>query len=404
MDKYSFIDLFNNQLNNSKIFIPGSTNLWKALKYFFDDAINIDEIFIKMQWEIKIAFKKANGKINMKEEKDILDVILQLTKRYISEIIHNWFTEKEKDEAKAFLAVCSFKNVNTQIGLICLVFFSSEENKIENEKKTLRLIELPEELKLYLTKDDLINVDDFQILDRGYYKKEYDIVIYPDFNSEIREKINQLDPDKAKIQIRPKSYCKFSEYNPIEAITEARMFGMPFDKKYFKNIFTKNYGSYEYVFDNIVDNLMAKAFYVPLNKLEYVIKPYENNMISLSLEETIDITKHEYLRLPYFYFIDRNNTRFLKQKYLHMIIDKNTAEIIHLDLSYLYYLDDKIELRSKQHIKDKVVSADYKKKIVRIDAKESNTYFTEFNLFTDLACSLMGGYSNPEIIKFFNGL
>jgi hypothetical protein len=70
----------------------------------------------------------------------------------------------------------------------------------------------------------------------------------------------------------------------------------------------------------------------------------------------------------------------------------------------LYYKDDKIEQRKVQHIKDKVVSADRKKKILRIDSKNPKEYFAEFELFTAIAGLLMDGNRNPEIIKFFNGI
>ena len=145
-------------------------------------------------------------------------------------------------------------------------------------------------------------------------------------------------------------------------------------------------------------------FFIPLQRLEYVLKPYENDLVSLSLEETIDTQKTNYSLLRYFYFFDRHGNRFLKHKFLHMIVNKNTAEIKHLDLSYFYYMNEKIEQRSIQHIKDKVVSADHKKKIVRIDAKNPNGYFAEFELFADIAGSLMEGNKNPEISKFLAGI
>ncbi|MDR2594519.1 MAG: hypothetical protein LBC87_07105 [Fibromonadaceae bacterium] len=398
MEKYKFIDLFNKELNGSCLFSSGGTELCHAFKYFFDEEKNIDEILSK------ISALHTNEQINLKNEEDILNKVLNLTKDNIDEMTNSWFSESEKNKSKGYLAISPYRDSELQLGLTCLLLLSIRENRIENEKKLLLSpIETPEEIIDYRDADeDLIIIDDFEILETAYRKK--DIVIYPDFNQEIIEKLKLLDPTKSSIKIRPHRYGNFSEYSKLKNIFEERTFGVPFKKEKFQNIFSKKYGKYEYFFNEEENILVAQGFYIPLDKLEYVIKPYEDNLISLSLEETIDINKSNYTLLTDCYFIDRNGSRFLKHKYLHMIMNKDTAEINHLDFSYLYYKDDKIEQRKTQHIKDKVVSADYKKKLLRIDSKNPKECFTEFELFTDIARLLMDENKNPEICNFFNGI
>jgi len=404
MDKYEFINLFNKELNCSQVFSLNSMTLCHAFRCFFDERKGFDEIFLEIHSDIEKIEKHSNIQVDLKNEKCILNKILKLTQDNISEMINCWFSESDKDAAKGYSSIFPYRDSELQSGLICLMKFSSEVNRIENEKKSLLPLEIPKDIICYKNKTDpnLITIDDFKILENAYYERNFDIVVYPYFNFEIIEKLKLLDPTKTSISIWPRYYGNSSGYSKCKPLCEERMFGMPFKKEKFKNIFSKEYGTYEYNFDK-VEKAIALGFYTPLERLEYVIKPYKDNLISLSLEEIIDVNKSDYALLPNYYFINEKN-RFVKHKYLHIIMNKDTAEINHFDISYFYYKDDKIEQRKAQHIKDKIIKADCKKKILRIDSKKPNECFAEFELLINIAGTLMDGSKNPEILNFFNGI
>lgn len=401
MEKQEFIDIFNKRRNTSQLFSAGRDfwNFWNTFRYFFDEEKNIDEIFLKMDSIIKEVIAQ-DGNLNLDYEKNNLSYILNLTRDNIHEL-NSWFSESEKERAGAYLPLFGYRNIviDIQIGLISLLLFSGESVPKE---EPLSPPQTPTELIGYRAtnndKDkDLMLINEFNILENAFQKKGW--ILYPEFNHRVIEKIKQLDFDKAKILVRPKKYDKPSWRSSSKPLWEERMYGPQFKKEDFKRLFEKQYGEYKYVFHTKEDELMAQL-YIPLHRLEYVIKPCKNNLIGLLLEETIDTTKTSPFFTSCYPIIGKS--RFVRHRLLHAIMDKDTAETNHLDLSYLYYKEDKIEERKAQHIKDRKVDADYKIKILRIDSKDPKGFFAEFELFTDIARLLLDEDKNPEITKFFN--
>jgi len=283
------------------------------------------------------------------------------------------------------------------------------EYQLIYEIKQSSNIEIPEHLVMLRHKKDthLLRVSDSEILDKGYRvkNKNNDLVVYPAGNPLLCDVIiGILRKDQGKLNgyILPKYIGEYANYSNEKLHQLDKMHGMQFTKENLRKCIQKEYGVYSYTF--LPDSREAKRAErsgVPLRQLEYVIKPKQGeNIITLSIEETIDIDK-DYMRMPDFK-IYTETEYYVRHRMLHAEMKADTLDISHIDLSHLYYDLDSYLLRTDKgtHIQSKTINATVKKKIFRIDSIKPNDSVS-FDDFTQLVRSSFIG--NPEIELFLQG-
>jgi hypothetical protein len=403
-EKGKIVKRLNSIFLKSKLFSPNGSHTFEILKYIFDEGLTVSDAFDKVKNYIEDVEGIRREAIDLKQEINIIaeikEIILSVSANFNG---REWITEDEIKRVVDFLTIMPYDNTQLQIGILDLLFAVGNIYIGDVVIRSMKIPGIPKTLEVYWdSEESLIDVSTFKSLETGFFDSKSNVVVYPDMDHELKFKLlslNARDNKKFTLKVKPLRFSKIENYSNIVNLCEERMFGMPFSPKNFKTIFGKNHGEYKYLFVGTgnKEELIAKAFYVPLNRLEYVLKPYEGDQISLSLEEVIDTTLKDYSHLKDHFYTQSDGRRFLSHKYLHTIINRNTADISHLDMSQLIYYDSKIYERGTKHIKDKAVSADIKNKIFRIDG------ILKFEDFSNIASSAMDAKRNPEVIAFFNG-
>lgn len=400
MNKYEIVKEIVRILSKSNVFTPGGITIYDATKYLFDYSLTIDQTIEKIQNQIKFAELRGN-KIDIVKEKEILNSYFNLISQNKNLLkSSDWLTDKEKNEAFSYLFINPFSDEDFQLAIINLIFLSHKQYVTLNEIKNLNPIDFPEDL-LSFVHDDMLYINSTERLENAYYYKDLDKVIYPAFEYKMKNLLDEVNLSDCDIFIRPRRIVPMEQYSPNFLLTEERMFGVPFNKENIKKILSKESGEFKYTFFEKKDLLLEKAFFIPLDKLEYYIEPNDGNLVSLSLEDVIDYSKQENVNLRDRYFTTEDGHRFIKHRYLHAIFDRETLNVKHCDMSWLIYFDDNIEIRRNSKLKERKVRANYKIKMFRIDAKKDG--FLPFELFQSIGGNAMDGNRNPEIYRFFNG-
>lgn len=379
----------------------GDIDLWNAFS-LYKENYSFEKI-VKKGIEAKADILRASNTIvNVDRELNIIKELFPLLDHYIEYLINNEpLSEQEKNDllwTKEFLP--RLKDANVPI------YFQKVVKNINNFEEYLRITNviknkkiIPKKLEPFFKKKDLlINVSSFDALPEFafHYKKE-NLVIYPLLAYDLKHKIFDLIRKKKNLNLAISlGRCNhISEHSKSIYCQEEKLFGIPFKKENIKNIFKKQYGTYEYVFKNETEEMISRGFHVPLLQLQYVIKPYDGSSekLSLSLEEVIDIKKEKYCQYNYSVLADK---RFILNRYIHMIFNTRTFFVEHLDLSYLYYDNESYKNRINFHIKDKVISATIKDKIFAI--KKSDIDWEDALLIIGASLN-----HNPEVERFLKG-
>ena len=379
----------------------GDVDLWSAFS-LYKENYSFEKI-VEKGIELKRDFYKEIKKIiDFDSELKITKELFPLLDHYVEYLINNEpLSEQEKNNilrAKEFLP--RLKDANVPI------YFQKVAQKVTSFEKFLSITNLikkkkiiPKKLKPFFEeKDLLINVSNFEALPEFafHYKKE-NLVIYPSLEYDLKHKIFDLVRKKGNLNLAISlGRCNhISEHSKTIYCQEEKLFGIPFKKENIKNIFNKQYGTYEYIFEDDAEEMRSRVFHVPLLQLQYVIKPYDGSSekLSLSLEEVVDIQKEEYSQYNYSVFADK---RFILNRYIHMIFNTRTFLVEHLDLSYLYYDNKSYKKRINFHIKDKVISATIKDKIFAI--KDDTIDWEDALLIIGASLN-----HNPEVERFLKG-
>ena len=383
-------------------FYPADIDTLTFFKRYLEDNIDIDILITEYLKKNELNESISGIKIDKKKEKAFLyDLVKQFkfSMKYINDKI---LTIKKKNELKAYINIIPFKNV--ELGLKILFILLHVTNLYETVKllkNAKRRIQLPKDFNALIDKDNLINIKNLKPIEKGFYDHKSFIVAYPEIDFNLLQKIIFIIQKKTKIEVklRINKFGLKSDHTSIIPLYEERIFGIPFNTNNFSRIYNKKYGEFKYSFKDNIQMIIASLFYTPLDRLEYVIKPYDNNQVSLSLEEVIDITKNDYQNLLNKHLFHDYDRYYIKQKLLHVIFNKNDNSVSHLDLSIMIYDDDAFKIRISTHLKNKskYVNPIIKYKIFRIDGK------LDFNDFVDICILAMDANKNPEIIKFLKG-
>ena len=399
-------------IQDSNLIEWGSVDFICLLKKIFDEDKEIEEAFSQIYCQEEISFqeKLLGIKIDIEKEKEILQKLVDIFKE-IFPIIENITKENLTEiyqKYAGYLEICPFKNKFLHLVIINFLFYLYDCIKFISFKEGLESKpNIPDKiLKFWDEKDELLDVTETKALNKGFvfFNK---IVVYPSFTYKLKNVIiplfNRLK-DKIELKIYP-AYCSnLSLYTDIDLILEERIFGIPFKEENFKKIIKnrKNFGEYWYYFKEEKEELVAKLFYVPLLKMDYVLKLLEDNKFSISLEEIVDINKKDWAKYSSFIY-HCDSKYYITHRYIHAIfnlIEEREVEIVHLDMSLKIYDEKLYNQRVKLHLKDKIVKPLVKKKIFRIDAKEG-TKVINLEDFKNIIVAALD--HNPEILNFLNG-
>ena len=249
----------------------------------------------------------------------------------------------------------------------------------------------------YAKKDDLVDVSSFRILEKGFHCEEGFFVVYAYMPYHLHNAILDFARkglNNTRLRVLPKYIGSINKYTQITRIMHDRLYGVPFNEDSLKGISFKQFGSLSYTYHCEKDWSLARLFFVPLKELQYVIKPMPNGCFSISIEELIDIEKNDYNQYSRFVF-ESEGEMLIRNRYIHAIFDQSNLIAAHFDFSYLYYNLDAYVERLSGHIKDKVINATIKRKIVRLDGS------IDFDTFNKIVAACFHG--DPEIDNFLDG-
>lgn len=212
--------------------------------------------------------------------------------------------------------------------------------------------------KVKITKDNLVNIKEFNIDDFGYkynnFVYELTPVITNQLNSShwISRSIMEFTKKKGlnfKIRLDPFIKKKESEYKPM--VYKWYIYGKPLDWEKLKKLTQDDSGRF---FDGKSDSEVEFT--------DYVWRPVEENELHFTCEE-----------MPKNNCIDYRGSRFF-----HAIFDKTTGNIKHCDGAIRFYSKEELENRKKYHVKEPEIRKVGKRiKIFQIDDTiDQNTFST----------------------------
>ncbi len=372
-----------------------------AIRKYFDENKSSKEIVESMRYNINLLEMQGIKIDEADEEKFISEFFPEFINLINELLMNNSFDNDQLQSMKAYTEIgLPFKNLTFHLYVIKTVFLIADYLTYKNLTRLRVRTSCINELKqFYLEKDDLVDVSSFEVLNKGFLYKDKWLVVYPSISYKLRLILLPFfknNCSNVKLCVRAGTIGKYIDYTKSDWIFEERLFGMPFSKNNLRNITSKQYGIFEYNFTSERQKQIAKSFFIPLKRLEYVIKPYDENNLTLSIEEVNDCDKDDYMKISNFKY-EYNNNLFIINRYFHVIFDKQTYDINHLDLSYLHYDFDSYCQRIDNHLKDKTVPASIKIKRFRLDGK------IDFDSFQSLLIASLDGDKNPEIINFLLG-
>jgi hypothetical protein len=399
-------------IRNSNFIVLGSVDFICLLKKVFDENKKPEDAFSQIYNREKINLQEQflGIKINIEKEKRIFRELVDIIKTLLptlENITKENLTEIYQKYAGC-LEICPFNDKFLHLIIINFLFYLDDCLKFITFKESLQYKKnFPDVLlNFWDEKDELLDVTKTEVLNKGFvfFNK---IVVYPCFNYKLKEVIIPLFrrlKEKIKLKIYPSYWGDLSHYSDIDLILEERIFGIPFKEENFKKVIKnrKNFGEYQYCFKKEKEELLAKCFYVPLLKMDYVLKRLEEKKFSVSLEEVIDFNKNDWVKYPSFVY-HCDSEYYVMHRYIHAIfnlIEESEVEIIHLDMSLKIYDKELYNQRIKIHLNDKIVKPLVKKKIFRIDAEEERKVIGLEDFKNIIVAALD---CNPEILKFLNG-
>ena len=262
-------------------------------------------------------------------------------------------------------------------------------------------IDIHPELECYYDKDErLIDVTSFNPLREAFVKKDLKLAVIPKYKSDygLKEKFAQLFkdgiPDKWRVWVAPARIIAEEDVPSKIYIQEERMWGLRFDEAAFKKMFSKEYGKFEYVNNELPDRLMR----VPLYKLQYQIASNDKeSTASAIIEELIDITYGQSMIDPEAFVYGSSEHYYVRNRMVHLMYDQKQSVFTHLDLSYLYYNESDYYQRLNQTLGQIKPSATKKMKVYKIDGE------LPFSVISDLIGISLDGVHNPEVRRLLNG-
>jgi len=276
-----------------------------------------------------------------------------------------------------------------------------EYEKFQYADKIETGIDIRPGLKCYYDKDErLIDVTSFTPLREAFVKKDLKLAVIPKYKSDygLKEKFAQLFkdgiPDKWRVWVAPARIIAEEDVPSKIYIQEERMWGLRFDEAAFKKMFSKEYGEFEYVNNELPDRLMR----VPLYKLQYQIASNDKeSTASAIIEELIDITYGQSMIDPEAFVYGSSEHYYVRNRMVHLMYDQKRSVFTHLDLSYLYYNESDYYQRLNQTLGQIKPNATKKMKVYKIDGE------LPFPVISDLIGISLDGVHNPEVRRLLNG-
>lgn len=276
-----------------------------------------------------------------------------------------------------------------------------EYEKFQYADKIETGIDIRPGLKCYYDKDErLIDVTSFTPLREAFVKKDLKLAVIPKYKSDygLKEKFAQLFkdgiPDKWRVWVAPARIIAEEDVPSKIYIQEERMWGLRFDEAAFKKMFSKEYGEFEYVNNELPDRLMR----VPLYKLQYQIASNDKeSTASAIIEELIDITYGQSMIDPEAFVYGSSEHYYVRNRMVHLMYDQKRSVFTHLDLSYLYYNESDYYQRLNQTLGQIKPNATKKMKVYKIDGE------LPFSVISDLIGISLDGVHNPEVRRLLNG-
>ena len=262
-------------------------------------------------------------------------------------------------------------------------------------------IYIPPKLECYYDKDErLIEVTSFKPLREAFVECDSKLAVIPKYKSDygLKEKFAQLFkdgiPGRWRVWVAPACIVAEDDVPSKIYIQEERMRGLRFDEAAFKKIFSKGYGEFEYVNNELPDRLMR----VPLYKLQYQIESNDKeSKASAIIEELIDITYGQSMIDPKAFIYGSSEHYYVRHRMVHLMYDQKRSLFTHIDLSYLYYNESDYYQRIGQTLGQIKPSATKKMKMYKIDGE------IPFADITDLIGISLDGVHNPEVRKLLSG-
>lgn len=202
-------------------------------------------------------------------------------------------------------------------------------------------IDIQPELECYYDRDErLIEVTSFNPLREAFVEKDLKLAVIPKYKSDygLKEKFAQLFKDgipaKWRVWVAPAQIIAEEDVPSKIYIQEEHMWGLRFDEAAFKKMFSKEYGEFKYVNNELPDRLTR----VPLYKLQYLIASNDKESTSSAIiEELIDITYGQSMIDPKAFVYGSSEHYYVRNRMVHLMYDQKRSIFTHLDLSYLYY-------------------------------------------------------------------
>ena len=262
-------------------------------------------------------------------------------------------------------------------------------------------IDIQPELERYYDKDErLIQVTSFNPLREAFVEKDLKLAVIPKYKSDygLKEKFAQLFkdgiPDKWRVWVAPARIVAEEDVPSKIYIQEEHQWGLRFDEAAFKKMFSKGYGEFEYVDNELPDRLMR----VPLYKLQYQIASNDKERTAAAIiEELIDITYGQSMIDPEAFVYGSSEHYYVRNRMVHLMYDQKRSIFTHLDLSYLYYNESDYYQRLGQTLGQIKPSATKKMKVYKIDGE------LPFSVVSDLIGISLDGVHNPEVRRLLNG-
>ena len=196
---------------------------------------------------------------------------------------------------------------------------------------------IPDDLTGQYDKDErLLDVTTLKPLREAFVKSSSKLAVIPRYKADygLKEKFAQLFqngiPHNWRMWIAPAEIIAEDRVPQTIYIQEEHQWGLKFNEDAFKKIFTKAYGEFEYVNNELPYRLMR----TPLYKLQYAIESNDKEKRSSAIiEELIDITYGQSMIDPKVFVYGSAEHYYVRHRMIHLMYDQTRSTFIHLDLS-----------------------------------------------------------------------
>jgi len=335
------------------------------------------------------------------EEKVVLDLLKQVSALVESNYGRQSMSEEQRKRAQKYAWHCPFEDTELHLYVLdALIALQRCYDFLSVQRSMSRKLDVPSTLQdRFDNKDDLINLSHFESLNRALLDRRSGIVLYPSVSDFLRNRLLFLQGRANRafdLSVRAQRFGRFEDYSDYVELMEERTYGIAFTVDNLQTLQKKTPGSFEYCFKNESEQSHAEFWFVPLKRLEYVLKPASQNRLSISIEEIIDIECESFRHLEDYVF--RCGTNILvEQRLVHAEFSPRKKIFTHLDLSHLYYDAKQYERRLEQHIKSKTVKANCRVKRYRLDGE------IPLQDFSDLVSLSLDATHNPEVVRLLEG-